>query len=147
MAVVDVARTDASHGLAGGPIVLYDGTCGFCARSVQWILAHERDHAIRFAPLQGTTAVQLRAVHPRIPETIDSVVYIADGRAHLRSKALLHAARHMRAPWGWAHGLRWLPGFALDLGYRVIAALRYRIWGHADACALVSPEQRARFLP
>jgi len=25
--------------------------------------------------------------------------------------------------------------------------VRYRIWGHADACQLVSPEQRLRFLP
>ena len=53
----------------------------------------------------------------------------------------------MRAPWGWLYGLRWLPGFVLDLGYRVIAAVRYRLWGRADACELVTREQRARFLP
>ena len=28
-----------------------------------------------------------------------------------------------------------------------IAAVRYRIWGRADACQLVSPEQRSRYLP
>jgi predicted DCC family thiol-disulfide oxidoreductase YuxK len=41
--------------------------------------------------------------------------------------------------------LRSLPGFVLDLGYRVIAAVRYRLWGHADACQLVTPAQRRRF--
>jgi len=134
-----------------GPLVLYDGDCGFCARSVQWILAHERDHAIRFAPLQGETAADLRRRLPRIPATVDSVVYVADGRAHLRSQAMLHAARHLRAPWRWGHALRWLPGpifgFGFDLGYRLIAAVRYRIWGRADACQLVAPEHRSRFLP
>ncbi len=128
------------------PILLYDGTCGLCAASVRWILKHERDHAIQFAPLQGERAQQLRAQFPNIPVSIDTVVYIADGRAHLRSKAFLYAAAHMHAPWRWGYHLRWLPGFVLDLGYRVIAALRYRIWGHADACSLPAPEQRARFV-
>ncbi|MDX2086845.1 MAG: DCC1-like thiol-disulfide oxidoreductase family protein [Kofleriaceae bacterium] len=130
-----------------GPLVLYDGSCGLCAKSVQWILNHERDHEILFAPLQGETAAAQRTRFPEIPQTLDSVVYIENGRAHLRSKAFLHAAGHLRAPWRWAHAFRWLPGFVLNLGYRLIAALRYRIWGRADACSLVTPEQRARFLP
>jgi len=133
--------------LPAGALMLYDGSCGLCAKSVRWILAHERDHEIQFAPLQGTTAQLARERYPRIPASIDTVVYIAGGRAHLRSKAFLHAARHLRAPWRWGHALRWIPGFVLDLVYRVIAAVRYRIWGHADACGLVTPEQRARFLP
>jgi predicted DCC family thiol-disulfide oxidoreductase YuxK len=132
---------------ADGPIVLYDGDCGFCAKSVRWILAHEGDHAIRFAPLQGATAAELRRRYPRIPIAIDSVVYVSDGRAHLRSKAMLHAAHHLRVPWRWGHALRWLPAVVFDLGYRLIAAVRYRIWGRADACQLVTPEQRLRFLP
>jgi predicted DCC family thiol-disulfide oxidoreductase YuxK len=133
--------------LPTAPLVLYDGDCGFCARSVRWLLAHERDHDLRFAPLQGATAAALRRRYPQIPQTIESVVYVAGGRAHLRSKAMLHVARHLRAPWRWAHAVRWLPGAVLDLGYRLVAAVRYRIWGHADACQLVTPAQRARFLP
>jgi len=42
--------------------------------------------------------------------------------------------------------MRWFPAFILDLGYRVIARVRHRIWGHADECDLPSPEHRARFL-
>jgi predicted DCC family thiol-disulfide oxidoreductase YuxK len=146
MAVVDFTRATRREP-PDGPLVLYDGDCGFCARSVQWILAHERDHEIRFAPLQGATAAALRRRYPRIPAAIDSVVYIDGGRAHQRSKAIFHAAAHLRAPWRWAHPLRWVPGFAFDLGYRLVAAARYRIWGRADACGLVTPAQRARFLP
>ena len=146
MTVVDITRGRPRE-LPDGPVMLYDGDCGFCARSVQWILDHERDQAIRFAPLQGPTAARLRQSYPRIPETIDSVVFVADGRAHVRSKAILHAARHLRAPWRWAHAIRWVPGIAFDLGYRLVAAMRFRIWGHADACRMVSAEQRTRFLP
>ncbi len=132
---------------ADPPLVLYDGTCGLCARSVRWILRHEADHELRFAPLQGETTDALRARYPNIPQTLDSVVLIAGGKAHLRSKAFLHLGKHLRAPWRWAYAFRWLPGFVLNLGYRLIAAIRYRIWGRVDACELPSPEQRARFLP
>jgi predicted DCC family thiol-disulfide oxidoreductase YuxK len=133
--------------LPTGPVLLYDGTCGLCAKSVRWILDHEGDHEIVFAPLQGPTAAAARARYPQIPQAIDTVVYISHGRAHVRSKAFLHAASHLRAPWRWTHALRWMPGLVLDLGYRAVAALRYRLWGHADACQLVTPEQRPRFLP
>ena len=128
------------------PIVLYDGTCGLCSKSVRWLLAHERDHELRFAPLQGETAAALRARFPEIPETLESVVLVDGGRARLRSKAFLYAARHLRAPWRWSYALRWLPAFLLDLGYRVIAKIRYRVWGRVDACELPAPDHRARFL-
>lgn len=129
------------------PIVLYDGTCGLCHKSVQWLLRHERDHDVQFAPLQGETAEKLRAQFPEIPTTLETIVLVEDGRARLRSKAFLYVTRHLRAPWRWAYAWRWLPGFVLDLGYRLVAAVRYRIWGRVDACDLPSPEQRARFLP
>lgn len=132
--------------LPSGPLVLYDGDCGLCAKSVQFILAHERDSEIRFAPLQGETAEIARGRFPQIPRSVDSVVYIDGGRAYLRSKALIHASRHLRAPWRWLYAWRWLPGPVLDLGYRAIAAVRYRVWGRADACGLVTPAQRVRFL-
>ena len=61
--------------LPTAPLVLYDGNCGRCARSVRWILDHERDHEIVFAPLQGPTAALARSRYPRIPLSIDTVVY------------------------------------------------------------------------
>jgi predicted DCC family thiol-disulfide oxidoreductase YuxK len=133
--------------MVAAPIILYDGTCGLCHKSVKWLLHHERDHELVFAPLQGETAAKLRVEHPEIPDELASIVLVADGRVRLRSKAFLYTARHLTAPWRWSYAWRWFPGFLLDLGYRVIAALRYRIWGRADACELPSPEQRARFLP
>jgi len=137
--------------LARDPILLFDGECGLCAKSVRWVLRHERTDRtgppMWLAPLQGTTAAALRALHPSIPLTVDTVVYVDAGRAHLRSKAFLHLARHLRRPWRWLYALRWFPGFVPDLGYRVIARFRIRIWGKADACALPTAEDRARLLP
>jgi predicted DCC family thiol-disulfide oxidoreductase YuxK len=128
-------------------IVLYDGTCGLCHRSVSWILKHEADHELTFAPLQGETAATLRTRHPEIPQLVDSAVLVENGEPKLRTKALFHVARHLRRPWRWLYAFRWLPHALLDLGYRALAAVRYRVWGRADACKLPTPEQRRRFLP
>jgi predicted DCC family thiol-disulfide oxidoreductase YuxK len=143
--ITTTSTTSDSHD-SSKPLVLYDGVCGLCAKSVRWILRHERDHELRFAPLQGPTAAALRAQYPVIPDTLESVVFVANGRAHVRSKAFLHLAKHLRAPWRWVYAFRWLPGFLLDLPYRLVAATRYRLFGKSDACELPSPEQRARFL-
>src|SRR5579859_3647503 len=105
------------------PLILYDGTCGLCHRSVRWIMRHERDATLQFAPLQGQTAAAMRARYPNIPVDLDSVVLVDNDRAYLRSKAFVHTARYLRAPWRWGYALRWLPAFAMDLGYRVIAAV------------------------
>ena len=129
-----------------GPIVLYDGECGLCHRAVKFLLARDRNQ-LWYAPLQGETAAKLRAEHPRIPETVESVVLVDGGKVHLRSKAFLHVARYLTRPWRWAYHVRWLPAFLLDLGYRVIARVRYRVWGKLDACTLPTADNLAHMLP
>ena len=129
-----------------GPVVLYDGECGLCHRSVKFLLARDRQQ-LWYAPLQGETAARLRAAHPEIPATLESVVLVDGGRVHLRSKAFLYGARYLTRPWRWAYHVRWLPAFLLDLLYRVIARIRYRVWGRFDACTVPTTDQRAHLLP
>ena len=49
-------------------------------------------------------------------------------------------------PWRRLRWLRWLPRAVTDLGYRLFARLRFRIFGRLDACRVPSPLERARFL-
>lgn len=132
--------------LATLPIILYDGQCGLCHHSVRWLMRRDGG-ALYYAPLQGPTAARLRALHPEIPGQLETVVLVESRRAHLRSKAFLYAARHLTRPWRWAYHWRWLPAPLLDLGYRLIARFRYRLFGHYDECRLPSQEERQRLLP
>ncbi len=135
------------------PVLLYDGECGFCAGSVQFMLAHEaptqRD-SLRFAPLQGIFGDQVRARHPAIA-AVDSVVWFepsADGasRVRLRSDAALAAMWYLGGPWRVLAALgRLVPRVARDAVYDVIA--RRRLSLAAPACLLPTSEQRQRFLP
>lgn len=137
-------RSDAE--LATLPIILYDGQCGLCHHSVRWLVNRDRGRLF-YAPLQGPTAERLRARHPQIPEELSTVVFVEAGRAHLRSKAFLYAARHLGWPWRWGHAMRWFPAFLLDPLYRFVARNRYRWFGHYDECRLPTQQERQRMLP
>lgn len=128
-------------------IVLYDGVCGLCHRTVRWLLSKDRGRQLWFAPLQGPTAARLRALHPEIPDELDGVVLVDGGRVYLRSKVFLRAARYLPAPWRWGAWLGWLPGPVLDPAYRLVARVRYRVWGRFDACRAPQAEDRSRLLP
>ena len=142
---------------AEGParVVLYDGECGLCDRSVQWILSHDPDGRFSFAPLQGDAAATLRERHPAIPTNLSSMAAGRSGRGRGRARPRSFA-RRLSDPRGapptrprslrWLRYFRLLPAFLTDLGYRFIAAIRYRVWGTADQCRIPSPEERARFL-
>jgi len=127
--------------------VLYDGACGLCHRTVAWLLSKDRERQLWFAPLQGETAARLRMLHPEIPVELETVVLVAAGRVHLRSKAVLHGARYLGPPWRWASWLRWLPGPVLDPVYRFIARVRHRVWGRFETCRTPTTADEGRFLP
>ncbi len=128
------------------PIILYDGVCGLCHRTVQFLIRRDRKR-LRYAPLQGETARALRAVHSEIPATLESVVFIDNGRVYLRSRAFVQAARYLTLPWRIAYCGRWIPALVLDLAYRGIARIRYRIWGRFETCTIPSAEDSSRILP
>lgn len=131
-------------------IVLFDGDCAVCDRAVLWLLDRDEGRRLRFAPLQGETAAALRARHPQIPADLDTIVFVEGGgeaeRVFLRSRALLRVCEGLARPPGWLALLRAMPTPLADLGYRIFARLRYRLFGRLEHCRVPAPEDRARFL-
>ncbi|MEM6955441.1 MAG: DCC1-like thiol-disulfide oxidoreductase family protein [Myxococcota bacterium] len=127
-------------------LVLYDGDCGLCQKSVQWLLDHDTEGKLRFAPLQGETAKPILQAHEEL-EGVDSVVYVEGDEAFVRSRPIFKLSAHLDKRWRWLRHLQIIPAFLSDLGYRFIAAIRYKVWGHADVCRIPTPEERARLLP
>ena len=74
------------------PVLLYDGLCGFCNTTVQFILGHESRQTLLFAPLQGSFAAGVIERHPQLRQ-IDSLVWVEgegrDERVAVRSSAAL----------------------------------------------------------
>jgi len=133
------------------PVLLYDGECGLCAGSVQFILRHEPPHrrrALLFAPLQGELGESVRSRHRELAQ-VDSVVWfepsLSGGRVLYHSAAGLAVLRHLGGFWRVLATLGWLvPRPLRDAVYRAIARRRFDLV--APACLLPSLEQRERFL-
>jgi predicted DCC family thiol-disulfide oxidoreductase YuxK len=134
-----------------GPILLYDGTCGFCARSVQFVLRHERAGAtLRFARLEGPLGTELRARHAELAH-IDSLLWYEPAtdasaeRVLWQSRGALRVGRYLGGIWAVLSSLGSLvPRPLRDAVYAWIARHRHQL--AADSCIVPTPEQRARFL-
>ena len=128
-------------------IILYDGVCGLCHGLVKFLLRVDKQHAFQYAPLQGNTAARLRETHSEIPNDLETMVFVEDGRVHLRSRAAFFAARYLGWPWKAFGVLRFLPAWLTDIGYWIVAKTRYRVFGRFDVCRVPTTEQRAVLLP
>jgi predicted DCC family thiol-disulfide oxidoreductase YuxK len=131
---------------AGGGIVLFDGTCGFCEGSVRFIARRDPAGYFRFAPSQWPQAQAALQAHGLTREAARSLVLIEGGQVYLRSTASLRIAARLTAPWRYARVLLWVPRPVRDAVYRVIAAVRQRLAGQSNACELTPPELRGRLL-
>jgi predicted DCC family thiol-disulfide oxidoreductase YuxK len=130
--------------------IFYDGHCGLCHRTVQFVLRRDPSgKPFRFAPLQGQTFAE-RVPPPqrlRLPDSI--VVLTSDGRLLVRSNAILHIFRRLGGAWKLlASASAVIPRPIRDAVYNFIARIRYFVFGKRDeTCPLVPPEWRARFDP
>ena len=134
-------------------VILFDGVCGLCNRVVRFVLRRDPDGAFRFAPLQGEfAAAALARPRPDAPALSTVVVVVSPGapeeRLLTRSRAALHVMRRLGGGWRCLSAvLSVFPSALLDVAYRAVARVRYRIFGRFDACPVPAPEHRARFLP
>jgi predicted DCC family thiol-disulfide oxidoreductase YuxK len=77
---------------------------------------------------------------------LSTVYLLSDGVVYQRSRAVFHVVSYLPSPWAWAKGLLWIPSFLADPFYRLVARIRYRIFGRLDQCRIPTPEEKKRFL-
>jgi predicted DCC family thiol-disulfide oxidoreductase YuxK len=134
-------------------LLLYDGSCGFCARSVQFVLRHESARrTLCFAALESEVGLEVRARHPAI-EGVDSVVWLDSPDATnteavlVRSAAVLRVLNYLGGAWRMVAALAAVvPRSVADAAYDFIARHRHKLTRGNPACLLPTPEQRSRFI-
>ena len=129
------------------PVLYYDGSCGFCDATVQFVLRHERSRVLRFATLQGPQAAELLR-HNKELAKVDSVIWLEGDQsvALVRSDAVLRIARYLGFPWSLLLVGRLIPRALRDRLYDVVARHRKGIMRTPAACDIPTPSVRARFL-
>lgn len=128
------------------PLLLYDGFCGLCDRTVQFALARDRTGTLRFATLQGAHGTAVRAQYAALAG-VDSVVWLDADGAHVRSEAAIRLGRYLGGAWSLvAAAARLVPRAWRDAVYAGVARRRYRVFGRRDHCRPPLATQRPRFL-
>ena len=138
---ITVMADSASHG-----IVLFDGTCAFCERSVVFMATRDPAGYLRFGASQTPAAAALLAPFGVTRETARSIILIEDGHVYLRSTATLRIAAHLTFPWSLARFALAVPAPIRDAVYRVVATIRHRVAGRSNACEVPPPAIRARMI-
>jgi predicted DCC family thiol-disulfide oxidoreductase YuxK len=134
-----------------GPVLLFDGECGLCNRVVRRLLHLDQRGVLRFAPLQGPGAQQFLRTHGLPTDKFDSLVFVPDWSQRnetnfsLRTDGVIAALQAIGAG---AHAwpLRLLPRAFRDVGYRIVARWRHRLFGPWRPRPLPRAEWAARFL-
>jgi predicted DCC family thiol-disulfide oxidoreductase YuxK len=134
-----------------GAVLLYDGSCGFCAENVRLVLRHDRRGTLRFAALDSAFGRAVLTRHPELAP-VDSMVWVepayggAGERVFTRSAAALHVARYLGRAWRLAALTALIPRTLRDAVYDLVARHRHQLVGGGRECLMPTPEQRARFL-
>ena len=133
------------------PIILYDGVCGLCDRFNRFAPKRDRQAVFRFAALQSRFAREILGRHGANADDLDTVYVIIDHgmsseRLVRRGRAVLYVLQRTGWPWRMLTAFGVLPAPLLDLGYRMIARTRYRLFGRHDECVLPESAWRERYI-
>jgi predicted DCC family thiol-disulfide oxidoreductase YuxK len=129
------------------PLILFDGVCNLCQRSVQFVIRNDSGGVFRFTSLQSDTAMLVleRLEYPG--DRLDSVLLIVDGHLYAKSRAALQIAKRLDGLWPTFYYLFfWVPALLADWVYTFIGNRRYRWFGRKEECWIPDRDLSDRFI-
>ena len=105
-------------------VVLYDGDCSFCRKTVDFARHRDPSTTLRFVPLQSHEGHNLLAQHGLAADQLDSVVTIENAEVSLRSTAILRICRRLSGAWPLLYAGILLPRGLRDGLYAAVARRR-----------------------
>jgi predicted DCC family thiol-disulfide oxidoreductase YuxK len=129
--------------------LFYDGGCGLCHHTVQFLIAEDPEGRLfRFAPLGSRAFVEAipdESVRHGLPDSV--VIRTSNGKVLYRSAAAIHVLHRLGGYWRFA---AWIgqaaPGALLDAVYDGIARIRHKLFRKpSDVCPLMPKDLRTRF--
>ena len=126
-------------------IFLYDGECGFCNKTVMWLIDHSYSGTLYFAPIQSGKIKEFLNKAGVGELSLASSWLLHQGKIYGFSEAILRSLKFCRFPWRLASVFLFVPRGVRDFGYNFIAKRRMLIV-KSQSCVLPNEEQLKRFL-
>lgn len=135
------------------PVLLYDGECGLCNAVVRFLIREDRAGRLHFATMQSPPAQDFLRRRGLPARDVDSLVFVDDWNAggarsgyRLRTAGVCAALDTVGGVWRPASWLRVLPAPARDACYKLVARLRYRLFGEYVRSPLPDPDWERRMV-
>ena len=146
------SESSAPQPAIGSCVLFYDGECGLCQRTVRWMLRHDPEGRLRFAPQRQTLAAEVFARHALDPRQTNSAVLVTNlgeptERLDLRSDAILGCLGVLGGGCALLAAIaRLVPRMLRDDAYNWLARNRHGLFANDESCSLPTSDERARFL-
>ncbi|HLQ72798.1 MAG TPA: DCC1-like thiol-disulfide oxidoreductase family protein [Bacillota bacterium] len=126
-------------------VILFDGVCHFCHKSVQFIIKRDKREQFHFASLQSDVGKDLLKQY-NLPEDTESFIFIDGKKAYDKSSAALHLCKHLDSGWKLFYSFIIVPKRVRDFFYTIIANNRYKLARQKETCHIPPKHVRKRFL-
>lgn len=128
-------------------LILFDGICNLCNRSVQYIIKHDKKDVFRFVAIQSKIGKQFINQFKMDTDTVDSILlYSQENGLKNKSTAVLLIAKKLRFPVNLWSVFLIIPFFIRNWVYNYVAKNRYKWYGKQKVCMVPTPELHAKFL-
>ena len=122
-------------------IIIFDGICGLCNRSVNILIKLDKHKLFQYTSLQGEFVQTLE-----ITPDIDSIVFYDHGILYYKSTAILKILHSLGGIWKIVNVFYIIPRVIRDHIYDFIAKYRYKVFGKMESCRMPKKEEEALFI-
>lgn len=127
------------------PVIIFDGICNLCNRSIDFIIKKDKKQLFRFAALQSKFGETVKSKYSLAKNT-DSVILLKNDTIFMESDAALEIAGMLSFPYNTLTVFKVIPKKTRDKLYRFIARNRYKWFGKKNTCRVPDSEEKNRFL-
>lgn len=121
---------------ANRDFLLLDGDCGLCNKLAVFLdkrLGKDKDIAYR--PILSEEGQELVATFPQKQQDADTVYLLRNGKSYIRSAAGIRCLLYMKWYYRMWFPMLWLIPLPIrDVGYRIIAKYRHKIFKKPKTC-------------
>lgn len=125
-------------------LFVFDGVCVLCSGGAAFLMRHDARGRVNFTPAASALGRALYS-HYGI-DWNETYLLVEGGRAYTASAGYLRLCAVLGGAWRLLRIGGLVPERWRDAVYRLIARHRYRWFGQAEHCALLTRDQRARLL-
>ncbi len=135
----------------GRDIVFFDGQCVLCNGVMKSVMHNDTEKHFLICAQQSEMGQRLLGRHNVDLSSLNTIYVIRDcGTANetilSRGRAVQYLMENLKPYHALATVMKIFPPPLVDIGYRCVANIRYRIFGRTESCMMPSPDDREQIL-